>query len=286
MGIGVNQPLRAHATPGPGPETAKTPGHAEPSVLLKDNPHYDPLSLIAGLLYLARCTRPDISFGVNFLARAVQRWSAMHDRYLRQMFSYLEATYDLVLELPHANFHPGHMVVRTLSDADFAGDLRTSKSTSGYCTFLEATLSKSRLLIDWSSKLQSCVAGSTPDSELAAVHRSTLRSSIPTQLLVESFYRFECPIFHLCGNKPCINTIHNGASDALRYLEKTQRVSIPLLNQIFETDANSLDFVQTDSNFSDIFTKFLGTLKHSRFTERLGLRRWQTVFGTPCPYKI
>ena len=286
LGIGVNQPLRPHRTPGPGPESAKTPGHNEPSTLLRDNLKYDPLSLIAGLLYLARCARPDISFGVNFLARAVHRWSAMHDRYLRQLFCYLETTFDYVLELPPANFHPGHIVVRTLSDADFAGDLNTSKSTSGFCTFLEDTISSSRLLIDWGAKLQSSVAASTPDSELAAVHRSTLRSSLPTQMLVESFYQYECPLSHLCDNKPCLHTIENGASEALRYLAKTQRVSIPLLHQIFSTDSNDIDFVDTESNFSDIFTKFLGSEKHHRFLDQLGLRKYSAVFGQPCPYSL
>ena len=151
--------------------------------------------------------------------------------------------YDLVLKLPYANFHPGHLVVRTLSDADFAGDLYTSKSTSGYCSFLEDTITPSRPLIDWSSKLQSCVTANTPDSELAAIHRSTVRSSIPIQLLVESFYGFETPIYHLCDNKPSLHTIDNGASDALRYLAKTQRISIPLLSDIFSADANMIDFV-------------------------------------------
>ena len=284
MGIGVNQPLRAHTTPGPGPETSKTPGHDEPSVHLRENPKYDPLSLIAGLLYLARCARPDISFGVNFLARAVHRWSAMHDRYLKQLFSYLEATYDLVLHLPSSQFCPGHIAIRTLSDADFAGDLFSGKSTSGFCTFLENVLTNERLLVDWGSKLQVSVAGSTPDAELAAVHRATLRSSLPTQILVESFFEMEAPIFHEADNKPCINTIENGASDALRYVAKTQRVSIPMLNEIFNTDSNALAHVDTERNASDIFTKFLSITKHQKFSRMLGLKPWQEVFHQPCPF--
>ena len=200
VGIGVAQPLRKHATPGPGPETAKTPGHDVSSELLRHNTKYDPLSLVAGLLYLARCARPDISFGVNFLARAVHRWSAMHDRYLRQLFSYLESTFDFVIQLPPATFEIGSLVVKTFSDADFAGDLYTSKSTSGFCTFLENIHDGTRLLVDWGSKLQGFVAGSTPDAELSAIHRSTLRSSIPIQLLMEKLYQYGTPIFHEADN--------------------------------------------------------------------------------------
>ena len=192
----------------------------------------------------------------------------------------------MVLHLPPADFTPGHMIVRTLSDADFAGDLYTSKSTSGYWVFLENHLTKSRLLVDWGSKLQVSVAGSTPDAELAAVHRSTLRSSIPMQLMIEGLYEFETPIFHECDNSPCLKTIENGASETLRYLAKTQRVNIPLLNSIFHSshDSNDISHIGTEYNTADIFTKFLGALKHSTFSRDLSLKKWQEVYGEICPY--
>ena len=139
---------------------------------------------------------------------------------------------------------------------------------STYRGFLENHLTKSRLLVDWGSKLQVSVAGSTPDAELAAVHRSTLRSSIPMQLMIEGLYEFETPIFHECDNSPCLKTIENGASETLRYLAKTQRVSIPLLNSIFHSshDSNDISHIGTEYNTADIFTKFLGALKHSTFS--------------------
>ena len=55
--------------------------------------------IIGALLWVARCTRPDISFAVAFIARfsAPGRWSIIADRYLERIVAYLAATNDFVL---------------------------------------------------------------------------------------------------------------------------------------------------------------------------------------------
>ena len=100
----------------------------------------------------------------------------------------------------------------------------------------------------------------------------------------EKLYQYETPIFHEADNKPSLHNIENGAGETLRYLEKTQRISIPLLHQIFHTDANRITHVDTNENMSDIFTNFLNSEKQAKFCSMLGLKAWPEVFNAPYPF--
>ena len=134
-----------------------------------------------------------MSFVVSFMGRAIKRWTKLHDRCLKQTMGYLQATKDLVLVLPNEDLLvDGFNRVLSFSDADLAGCLHSGKSTTGFCTFL-ADLDGNKMLVDWGSKLQTGVASSTPDAELAAVQRCTCRSSLPVQILMEEIFNFECP---------------------------------------------------------------------------------------------
>ena len=56
-------------------------------------------------------------------------------------------------------------------------------------------------------------------------------------------------------------------------MKKTQRISIPFLHDIFEDGSNEMDFVATEDNVADIFTKFLSAGVHWKHLRTLGLRR-------------
>ncbi|XP_070667760.1 secreted RxLR effector protein 161-like [Malus domestica] len=55
------------------------------------------LSAIGALLYLAQCTRPDISFAVNLLARYSNAPTHMHWNGVKNIFRYLKGITDLGL---------------------------------------------------------------------------------------------------------------------------------------------------------------------------------------------
>ena len=87
------------------------------------------------ILYDARMYRYDLQFSVCSLAREVTRCCKACDRKLLRLVSYINATKDLVLESAVGD-HLRDCRLVLYSDADFAGNLRTSnlrtsKSTSG-----------------------------------------------------------------------------------------------------------------------------------------------------------
>ena len=59
------------------------------------------LSAIGALLYLAQCTRPDIAFAVNLLARFSSTLTLRHWNGVKTIFRYLKGTSDLDLFFPY-----------------------------------------------------------------------------------------------------------------------------------------------------------------------------------------
>ncbi|KAM2485325.1 hypothetical protein ACFX1W_037521 [Malus domestica] len=59
------------------------------------------LSAIGALLYSAECTRPDISFAVNLLARYSNAPTCRHWTGVKDIFCYLKGTTDLGLFYPY-----------------------------------------------------------------------------------------------------------------------------------------------------------------------------------------
>ena len=59
------------------------------------------LSAIGALLYLAQCTRPDIAFSVNLLARYSSEPTQRHWAGIKNIFRYLRGTVDLGLFYPY-----------------------------------------------------------------------------------------------------------------------------------------------------------------------------------------
>ncbi|KAK3893083.1 hypothetical protein Pcinc_003076 [Petrolisthes cinctipes] len=78
------------------------------------------------------------------------------DAMKQEMSSIQESDVYELVELPKGNF-VGY------SDADWAGDIKDRKSTSGYCFHLGGGP------VSWSSKKQSCVALSTAEAEYMAL---------------------------------------------------------------------------------------------------------------------
>ncbi|KAM1670268.1 hypothetical protein FF1_043750 [Malus domestica] len=58
------------------------------------------LSTIGALLYLAQCTRPDISFAVNLLARYSNVPTCKHWNSVKDILRYLKGSTDLGLAIP------------------------------------------------------------------------------------------------------------------------------------------------------------------------------------------
>ena len=76
------------------------PKEDEEEILEPEVPY---LSAIGPLLYLAQCTRPDISFAVNLLGRYNNVPTRRHWNGVKDIFRYLKGTTDLGLFYPYGS---------------------------------------------------------------------------------------------------------------------------------------------------------------------------------------
>ena len=82
------------------------------------------------LLYTARCERFDLLYPVCVLAREVTRWTRACDKQLHRLMCYFLHSLDWNLETFIGDPIDKFSVV-LYCDADFVGDTKDSKSTSG-----------------------------------------------------------------------------------------------------------------------------------------------------------
>lgn len=89
---------------------------------------------VGSLAYLADTTRPDIAFAVNQLARKMANPTLNDWKCARHVFRYLNVTINLGIKFPCESDECMLIsdVLVGYSDSDFAGDSKSSKSTTGY----------------------------------------------------------------------------------------------------------------------------------------------------------
>ena len=155
--------------------------------------------LIGSLLYLAVCTRPDLSQAVGALARYSANPMAEHWDGALGVVCYLAST--ISFGITYTRNHDEQLVVG-YCDADFAGDLDTRRSATGY-VFLMAGGA-----ISWSSRMQPTVAASTTEAEYMAAANATKEGLWIRKLLTDFDKPLE-PIVILSDNQAAISLLKN-----------------------------------------------------------------------------
>jgi hypothetical protein len=95
-----------------------------------DPTHYR--RLVSSLRYLVH-TRPDLAFAVGYLSRFIERPTMEHQQAIKRVLRYVAGTLDYGLHYRRA---PGTVRFVGYCDSDHAGDINTSRSTSGTMFYL------------------------------------------------------------------------------------------------------------------------------------------------------
>ena len=223
---------------------------------------------VGKLMYLARGSRPDIAQAVGRLSRFVSKWWRVHDALLHRLMQYLEGTADYALHYVLDERDLDCFSLVTYLDADHAGDVFDTRSTSGAAQFIRGP-NGSSALIDWMSRKQQATAWSTGEAELVAMGEG-MRPALRNQLICEGVAGRDIEHEARDDASATIGAVRKGYSP-MDYVEKTQRVLLGALHDLFEQKGMSLTKEPTATNAADVMTKALPREAHERHALSLGV---------------
>ena len=212
--------------------------------------------MIGSLLYLT-ASRPDIMFSVCMCARYQANPKESHLVAVKRIFKYLIGTKNIGLWYSKES----SLNLIGYTDSDFAGCKLDRKSTSGSCQFLGENL------ISWFSKKQNSVALSTAEAEYVAAGSCCAQILwIKQQLEDYGIKQDKIPIN--CDNTSAINLTKNPIQHS-----RTKHIEIRhhfIRDHVLNGDV-TLQFVCTDNQLADIFTKPLSEERFSVLRRGLGV---------------
>ena len=209
------------------------------------------------LNYISGHSRPDISFTLNLLGRFMESPTEIHWKALKRILRYLKGTIDFNLKF--GMFSDRKFCLYT--DSDFAGDSLSGKSTSGaVITFYGSCLA-------WISRKQKTVAQSTHEAEYVS-----LSEGFMTVLFIRNFLEElgenDLVIQSFCDNQSAIKITKDLTSmKRAKHINKRYHFCRDLIT----SNEATLEYIPTEQNISDIFTKPLNTIKHVQITKMLNL---------------
>ena len=120
--------------------------------------------VIGCLTYASTATRPDIATAVGILSQFMSNPSKQHWVGVKHILRYIRGTLNFGLKFSADDKEP---LIYEYSDADWAGDIETRRSTSGYVFQIGNST------ISWCSRKQSSVAKSSTEAEYIALRFAT-----------------------------------------------------------------------------------------------------------------
>ncbi|CAI7865225.1 unnamed protein product [Closterium sp. NIES-53] len=216
--------------------------------------------LVGCLMYLMTCTRPDLAYPLNLLARyvALGRHRKVHWDAAKRVLHYLCSTSGMGLVLGGR----GRVVLSGHADASWVDDSATQRTSQGY------TFSLGSGSVSWQSTRSSSVLSSSCEAEIYVGAMAAQELHWLTYLLTELGEQPSSPPVLYIDNKVMLALCkehrleHRTKHIALRYF---------LARELQQRGQLRLAYVATRANTADIFTKALPPSDHQRFSTVLGL---------------
>lgn len=116
-------------------------------------------SAVGSLMYAMVCTRPDLAYAVSVVSRFMGQPGKEHWQAVKRIFRYLRGTSDVGLIFGGDT----QCSVAGYSDSDYAGDIDSRRSMTGYVFTLGCSV------VSWKATLQATVTLSTTEAEYMAL---------------------------------------------------------------------------------------------------------------------
>ena len=214
---------------------------------------------VGSLMYAAIISRIDITFSVGQVSRFVGKHKQEHWKAVKRIFRYLSGTRGYGI---YYQSNTG-LDLTMYSDADFAGDKLTRKSTSGYVSILGGSP------VTWTSQLQRVVALSTTEAEYIAAATASQEILWLRQLLSDLGELSSEPTVLMVDNQSAIQLIKN---PTLHRRSKHIDIRFHFIRDCYENKQIEVKYVATDHQLADVLTKPLSLYHFNRLLSKLQVK--------------
>ena len=214
-------------------------------------------SLVGSLMYLAVCTRPDLSYAVTSLARHVCSPTHEHWAALKQVCRYVKGTTDLGI-----TYGTDEAALVGYVDASYAAAPAVRRSTTGQI-FVRAGGA-----VSWTSRLQATVAHSTCEAEFVATATAAKEALWLRKLVSDLGLGNASKITLLNDNQGSVRMIKNAVSCG-----RTKHIDVAhcFVSERWERGEIGLEHIPTSSMVADSLTKQVPRVKFEFCRDRMGL---------------
>ncbi|KAL8153625.1 hypothetical protein V2J09_011385 [Rumex salicifolius] len=203
------------------------------------------------LIYLT-ITRPDLAYAVGVISQFMQKPRKPHVEVIRRIVRYVRQTVEYGI-LYEAKVQPE---IVGFTDADWAGDPSTRRSTNGY------TFSLGSGVVSWCSKNQSTVALSTKKTEYRAATMVAQECTWLLRLVQDLGQDTDYTVGIYCDNQSAIKLTTN-----LVFHVRTKHIEVHhhyIREKVLSGEVELLS-IATNDQIADIFTKALAIPKFGKF---------------------
>lgn len=213
-----------------------------------DQKHYQ--ELIGSLNHLAVFSRPDITHAVSKMAQFNTDPTNSHMAAARHILRYLKGTADRKITYGTTK----NLDIFVFADANWGGDPDDRKSTSGYVCYVGGGP------VSWTSRKQHTVALSTLEAEYMSMSDAGREAIARKQLHDELEIKTRTPIIY-CDNQGALAIAENPTNH-----QRSKHIDIRyhFVRNAIKAGQINVEYIPTDQQVADVFTKALVKAKHLR----------------------
>ena len=231
-------------------------------------------SAVGGIMYLMVATRPDLAAAVGVLSQFASDPCPTHWQALKRVLRYLQATTTHGIQFGHCKIDG----LIGYSDADWAGDIESRRSTSGYVFVMNGGC------ISWRSKKQRTVALSSTEAEYMALSEATQEA---VWLKV-----FLCELGETSSDEAIKIYEDNQGSIALaknpEFHKRTKHIDIRyhFVREKVEDGQVVLEYCPTQDMLADMMTKPITAAQFNFLRNKLGIQESSAIESSGSVVKI
>ena len=215
---------------------------------------------IGCLTYISTATRPDIAAAVGVLSQYMSKPSKDHWMGVKRVLRYLKGTLKYGLKFSAQEEKPE---LFGYSDADWAGDVDTRRSTSGYVFQIGSGT------VSWSSRKQQTVAKSSTEAEYVALSSATQEAVWLRRLMKDLGRQMDAPATIYEDNQGAIELAKNA-----RFHNRTKHIDIchHFVRERVVSNEIRVIYCPTEDMIADIMTNGLAKLTFEKLRDLLAVR--------------